>query len=111
MQQNATPPSDDWVPWLIGGLVVALAIIVLIFFVIIPYSKSPSKTSPPMAPFTIPTGACRCYSDTTVRTPGSSPASQDFLNIESRDNKTFCGYEKDGYRWGCKPSDCTPSCT
>ena len=97
--------------WVFGGLTVAIVTAVLVIFVILPaFNKPPSSTSPPMAPFTIPSGGCQCYSDISARSPGSSPSTQADINLENRDNKTFCGYQKDGFLWGCKPTDCSPAC-
>ena len=58
--------------------------------------------------FSTKTGRCKCISEVNARSPSGD---QVYQSIEAKDNVTFCGFEKDGYRYGCKPSDCNPVCT
>jgi hypothetical protein len=94
-----------------GGLLIT-SIILLIVFVIVPYFTPSQKSNVANleSQITIPPGACKCISDNKVRSPGSSPVDQQYQSIESKDNATFCGFEQNGYKWACKPSDCTPAC-
>lgn len=105
-----SPPVWPW--FLAGGALLALAIFII--FIILPTITLPVQFSfaygSPAAPPPTPPGGCQCYSDVWARSPVSAATSPEYSAIEARDNKTFCGFEKEGYRWGCKPSDCTPAC-
>ena len=100
-------------PWVIGGSITVL-LLVLVILVIVPYftppQQSPLVYGSPGAVQPIPPGGCKCLSDVKVRSPESGPVDQQYQSIESKDNATFCGFEQGGYRWACKPSDCTPAC-
>lgn len=98
----------------------ATGIAFLVIFVLIPYFSETNFTlnlfskpapSPPATPGSTDPGKCKCYSDVWAKSPGSSVAEASYTSTESKDNRTFCGFEKDGYRWGCKASDCDPPCT
>ena len=112
MEKVPQPQINPW-PW-VAGLSIATVIIVLLIFVIIPYfTTSPkdngmdfdSKIEPPP-------GGCKCIFDTKIPSPSpaNSPVDAQYRSIEYKDNKTFCGFEKNGYKWGCKPTDCEPAC-
>jgi hypothetical protein len=106
-------PLALW-PWVFGGAILITFILVIIF-VIIPAVTDQMQISltygSPSTPPPTPPGGCKCYSDVWARVPGSSPSDTRYQSVESKDNRTFCGFEKEGYRWGCKPSDCTPACS
>jgi hypothetical protein len=84
-------------------------ITLLVIFVIIPAFQKPTKISETQT-VVIPSGECKCLSDKSSRSPASSPVDQQYESVEQKDNLTFCGFEQGGYRWACKPSDCTPAC-
>lgn len=93
--------------WIVFGILLVIAG-TIIYFVF--------KTAPPVPPSLPPSGAftpgsCKCLADVRERSPSSGPIDPEYQSVEARDNKTFCGFEQDGYRWACKPTDCTPSCT
>jgi hypothetical protein len=99
--------------WLAAALMLA-GFILLVIFVILPATSGKGGTQAtdaiPVPPAGSP-GGCQCYSDVWARAPGSAGTSPEYLGLESKDNKTFCGFDKDGFRWACKPSDCTPACS
>jgi hypothetical protein len=94
---------------IIGVLSIVVLITLLVIFVIIPAFAKPIKISETQT-IVIPSGECKCLSDMSSRSPASSPFDQAYQSIEQKDNSTFCGFEQGGYRWACKPSDCTPVC-
>ena len=90
--------------WIGLGILIILGIIYLAV-----KTALPAPSPPP--PVVIPPGGCKCLTDVKARSPSSGPFDQEYQSIEARDNRTFCGFEQDGYRWACKPADCTPACT
>ena len=115
MANVAQPQVPAYMMPLMIGVTAVIIIVLLLILVIIPYF-SPAKQSPPEygSPVTgppTPPGGCKCISDVKARSPGSITSDQQYELIESKDNMTFCGFEQNGYKWGCKPSDCTPACT
>lgn len=92
------------------SLVVILAVAAFVILVVLPkVKKAPLKRAAAPGPVAPPAGRqCKCYTDIWERKPGS--ASTPDTGLEARDNKTFCGFENDGYLWGCSPSECRPAC-
>ena len=75
-------------------------------------AEDPSNPLPPVAKAPCDS-ECKCYSDVAppkAYTP-MGPGDIDYNNLQNKDNKTFCGFVKDGVRYACEPTCCTPACT
>ena len=75
-------------------------------------AADPPRSLPPVIKAPCDPG-CKCYSD-VAQPKGPTPFGPGdvyYNNLQTKDNKTFCGFEKDGVRNACEPTCCTPACT
>jgi len=118
---EAVPQVPLWKrPMVIFGVIATLVVIGIFLWLVFGKEGSstpkapddPSNPLPPVAKAPCDAG-CKCYSDVAppkAYTP-MGPGDVDYNDLQNKDNKTFCGFIKDGVRYACEPTCCTPSCT
>lgn len=75
-------------------------------------AEDPSNPLPPVVKAPCNSG-CKCYSDVAMPKAPTPMGLGDvyYTNLQNKDNKTFCGFDKDGVRYACEPTCCNPACT